>query len=483
MENLRKIILLMCCVIPFMGSTQNAFYKKYTSGPFDHGNGITQLPDSTYAVTGSSGGFDENSGQAFLTLFDTLGNFLWTKSYGGDGDDIGVRVIHVPGDGFFIAGYTGSTALGDFDFVVYKTDESGELIWEKHYGGSNWEKLHDAKLLADGGLILVGQTEGATTEGIDMFLVRTDALGDTIWTKTIQTPEDDIAFAVDTLSSTQFVVGGVMGDAGVENGMIIGFHIDGTQEFLEFYSQNGITKVRDLVVFDNRIYVTGTFYNSVANKQDKWAGRSEINGDYISDWTWGYNGDSECTALAIRDHMTVYFAFSSHAPDLNPFPGVGDDVFVIGYTTSFYFNGMSHGFSANDNDVINEMIVTNDGGFVLVGTVSDDASNSSTGSDIMIARIGPGGEVIEFAETGLDFVGLIKEEKSILGVHPNPTRDVINFPDNVHGMTYHVINFQGQIVMNGEVEPSVSLANLNPGIYIIKVEDQNQVWTSKVIKH
>src|SRR5690554_7073949 len=85
-------------------------------------------------------------------LIDSVGNHLWTKNYGGTGDDVGVRVIHVPGDGFFIAGYTSSTPNADFDFVLYKTDETGELQWEKRYGGSDWEKLHDAKLLADGGL-------------------------------------------------------------------------------------------------------------------------------------------------------------------------------------------------------------------------------------------------------------------------------------------------------------------------------------------
>src|SRR5690554_6660330 len=98
MENLKRIILVLIFVIPVFGSAQISFYKKFTSGPFDQGNGLTQLPDSSYAITGSSGEFDENSGQAFLMLLDSMGNHLWTKDYGGSGDDIGVRVIHLPGD-------------------------------------------------------------------------------------------------------------------------------------------------------------------------------------------------------------------------------------------------------------------------------------------------------------------------------------------------------------------------------------------------
>src|SRR5690554_2628720 len=146
METLKRIFLVIIVCLPFMGESQIYFKKRFTSGPFDQGNGLTQLPDSSYAITGTSGGFNNESGEAFLMITDSLGNQKWTKHYGGTGDDIGVRVIHVPGDGFFIAGYTGSTVLGDFDFVVYKTDEQGVLEWEKRYGNENWDVLHDAKL-------------------------------------------------------------------------------------------------------------------------------------------------------------------------------------------------------------------------------------------------------------------------------------------------------------------------------------------------
>jgi hypothetical protein len=481
MENLKKIILIFFFVVPFIGSSQISFYNKFTSGPFDQGNGIDQLPDSSYAITGSSGGFDLNSGQAFLMLVDSLGDHLWTRDYGGAGDDIGVRVIHIPGDGFFIAGYTGSTSAGDFDFVVYKTDEAGILVWEKHYGGSNWEILHDARLLADGGLVLVGQTEGPTTNGADMFFVRTDALGDTIWTKTIETPQDDVAYAVDTLSSTQIVIGGDMGDAGVVKGMITGYHIDGSQEWLEYYDQNGSTKVRDIEVYDNNIYLVGSMYDDVLNQENMWFAKGDMTGNYLLDNTGSYDGDSRNTAFTIRDDLGVYLGLSSDAPVLSPFSG-GNDIFVLRFGTFMSYNNESKGFSGVDEDIINHMIVANDGGIVFVGTVSDNEAATSSGTDVLVARMGPADETTPTADTGLDFVGLYQEEKSILAVHPNPTRNMINFPDKVNGLNYQVINFQGKIVMDGKINSFISLMELTPGIYMIKVEGENQIWTSKVIK-
>jgi len=481
MENLKRIILVLIFVIPVFGSAQISFYKKFTSGPFDQGNGLTQLPDSSYAITGSSGGFDENSGQAFLMLLDSMGNHLWTKDYGGSGDDIGVRVIHLPGDGFFIAGYTGSTSAGDFDFVVYKTDELGDLIWKKTYGGSNWERLRDAKLLADGGLILVGQTEGPTSDGVDMFLVRTDALGDTIWTKTIQTPNDDIAYAVDTLSSTQFVIGGDLGDAGVLKGMIAGYHIDGTQEWLEFYDQIGATTIRDVAVFENEIFLVGGIYNTVQGYYDCLYAKGSIVGVYDNHFQNDYGGSSMISAITIRDIASVYLALESNGTSLNPFPG-GNDVFTLRFNIYGHFFGFSMGFSAYDNDEINQMIVANDGGIVLVGTVSDQELSFSLGTDIMVARIGPGDEVTAVADTGVDFVGLEQEKITILAVHPNPTSDLVRFPEKVQGSNYQLLNFQGQTVKKGKIESSISLLDLTPGIYMMRIAGENQVWTSKIIK-
>nr|WP_299200913.1 T9SS type A sorting domain-containing protein [uncultured Brumimicrobium sp.] len=481
MENLRKIILLLIFVTPFIGVAQIPFFKKFTSGPFDQGNGITQLPDSSYAVTGASGGFDENSGQAYLMLIDSVGNHLWTKNYGGTGDDVGVRVIHVPGDGFFIAGYTSSTPNADFDFVLYKTDETGELQWEKRYGGSDWEKLHDAKLLADGGLILVGQTEGLSTDGVDMFLVRTDALGDTLWTKTIQSPEDDVAYAVDTISSTRIVVGGDMGDGGVLKGMLASFNVDGTQEWIKFFDQSGITRVRNIVVFEGHVFLFGGLYNSDQSRIDRWLGKGDFNGDYVGHWTHPYQEDAMVTAGTIRDAFSVYLGFQTKSPELNPFQN-GNDVFTMKFGANLVYIGASQNFSAVDEDIIHQMITANDGGIVLVGTVSDDGVNPSLGTDIMVARIGPGDEVVVSPDTGLDFVSLQEEKKSILTVFPNPTEDLIYFSDNVIGMHYEILNFQGQVVLEGVIESTVSLHDLNSGIYVIKVQDQDQLWTGKIIK-
>lgn len=484
MEILKKIILIGLCTFPFFGTAQIFFYNKYRSNsPFDTGNGITQLPDSSYAITGSSGGFNEYSSQAYLMLLDSLGNQVWTKNYGGWGDDIGVRVIYLPGNGFYIAGYSGSTNDGDFDFVVFKTDELGNLQWEKKYGGPNWEILHDAHLLADGGLILVGQTEGPTTDGADVFMVRTDALGDTLWTKTMSTPEDDIAYAVDTISNDKFVIGGDMGDGNEVMGMLATFNIDGTPEWQKFYDQDGKSMVRDIFVFNNKIFLAGAVYDSQL-QYNKWIAKTDMDGNYLLQWGETNQSDALITAFTIRLPFYLYFSYISDAPDLNPYPG-GYDAFVSKRdASSFYYQSFGTSFSAKGDDIINQMIVTNDMGIAMVGTSSDveDGEPTYLGKDVMVVKLGPNDEYEGNATVGLDLVAVKEEEISELPIFPNPTKKNIHIPDEVLGMQYQVSDFQGKQVRKGKLQSILSLEGLDAGLYFLEVMGEHKSWNAKVVK-
>ena len=481
MGTLKIFLFAIFCSFFLQGTAQISFYKKYSAGPFNTGNGVTQLPDSSYAVTGSSGGFDEDSGQAYLMIVDSLGNQKWTKDYGGFASDVGVRVMHVPSDGFYIAGFSNSTSGGDLDFVLYKTNETGELLWEKYYGGSNWERLYDAKLLSDGGLILVGETEGETTVGKDIFMVRTDESGDTLWTKTIQTPVDDVAYAVDTLSDTTFVVGGDRGEFGIAKGMINCFKNDGTEEWLEYYDQTTITTVRDLFVTDDYIYASGGAYNSSIAGFDKWLLRTNKDGDFVNQAIEPYDGSSIFEVLAVKSDGNVYAGLESAASDVNPYPG-GNDVFVIKYYPGLYYNGYSQGFSGYDPDYINEMIATSDGGIAFVGTSSDKKQEPSIGTDVVLVKIGPNDETTTMANTGNDLVSLEEEKLKTIRIYPNPVIDYVNIPQKLLGGTYKIYDPSGRSIDKGQTTKEISMNDMRSGFYFIYLRKEGNMYKSKLVK-
>ena len=161
---MRTLILLFLLNSFYSVYGQINFFNLYTDNGDDFGEGIVQLEDSSFVITGSSSSFGWGSTDAFLLKIDSLGNYLWSKNYGGPESDGGRRVMYNPGDGFYVAGTTNSYGNGAYDFYLFKTDLSGNLIWERTYGGSGWERMNDAVLTNDGGIIMVGEKSSNSTQ-------------------------------------------------------------------------------------------------------------------------------------------------------------------------------------------------------------------------------------------------------------------------------------------------------------------------------
>ncbi|MFM7662441.1 MAG: hypothetical protein ACKO6A_07230, partial [Bacteroidota bacterium] len=143
----------------FNGFSQISFYKLYSGTGYDRGEGVVQLADSSYTITGSSSSWSGNS-DAFLLHLDSLGNYKWSRNYGGNESDIGRRVLFDPSLGYFIAGFSNSfSGNGNFDAYLIRTDDNGNTLWEKTYGTENWEKINDAIITKDSAILMVGETQ------------------------------------------------------------------------------------------------------------------------------------------------------------------------------------------------------------------------------------------------------------------------------------------------------------------------------------
>ena len=82
------LIFLIFCSISF---GQINFYKTYSGSGYDKAEGIAQLEDSSYIITGSSSSWSGNS-DAFLLHLDSLGNYLWSRNFGGQESDCGNQI-------------------------------------------------------------------------------------------------------------------------------------------------------------------------------------------------------------------------------------------------------------------------------------------------------------------------------------------------------------------------------------------------------
>lgn len=136
------------------------------------------------------------------------------KTYGGSKADVPCAILQTADNNYLILGYSESYGNGFDDFYLIKTDQNGNLLWEKWYGGANRDAPSGMFATSDGGYILYGHSKSfAFGKGFEVFLVKTDADGNMQWQKTFGDNMNDCANAVVPLpgNSGYMLAGGTGG--------------------------------------------------------------------------------------------------------------------------------------------------------------------------------------------------------------------------------------------------------------------------------
>lgn len=161
-----------------------------------------------YIITGWTDAFTGNS-DLYLVKLDSTGNVEWDRAYGGEGMDIGRCVIQNSTDsGFVASGWTTSFGAGGDDVYILKTDKHGDSLWAHYYGGDSTDCIEDIKETYDGGYLLTGATNSYGLGLFDIYLLRTDDSGDTIYTGTYGGSGDDWANATQISENGNLFIGG-----------------------------------------------------------------------------------------------------------------------------------------------------------------------------------------------------------------------------------------------------------------------------------
>lgn len=190
------------------------WYKLYSTGSFqyDDANSVRALSNGGFLMGGQSqtttNGFDQ-----FLIRTDDSGNVLWTKEFGTLGTD-NIEYIAVGTNCFYLAGGTSGAGAGGDDGYVVKTDTMGNVLWAKTYGGSLPDDFHTIQITSDGGLIMAGTTSSTGPLQPNMWLMRTDANGDSLWSNTYGGDNHDHGYSGIQAADGGYVIVGHTGSFG-----------------------------------------------------------------------------------------------------------------------------------------------------------------------------------------------------------------------------------------------------------------------------
>ncbi len=152
----------------------------------DRGYSVQQTNDSGYIITGYTVSYDSDSTgcDVWLIKTDTNGIQEWHNTYGGSGItnkfDIGHSVQQTNDGGYIIAGDTEIYFMVKSDFLLIKTDSSGNEEWYRKFGGASSDRGRSALQTVDGGYAVLGWASSYGPGDSDVYLIKTDSSGNNL---------------------------------------------------------------------------------------------------------------------------------------------------------------------------------------------------------------------------------------------------------------------------------------------------------------
>ncbi|HEX7320669.1 MAG TPA: hypothetical protein VF399_10000 [bacterium] len=184
---------------------------------YDFAWDVAEVAGNGYIIAGVTESLSDSFGDVYLIKTDNVGSIVWSKTYGGDNVDVGSHVQQTYDGGFMIAGWTISSGAGSVDFYLIKTDSLGDTLWTRTYGGDSMDVCYSAQQTLDSGFIMVGLTTSFGAGAGDVYLVKTNSNGDTTWSKTYGGSASEVGFSVQQTQDNGYIICGGTNSYGMGN--------------------------------------------------------------------------------------------------------------------------------------------------------------------------------------------------------------------------------------------------------------------------
>jgi len=293
----------------------------------DVGRCVCETGDGGYIVTGSTESTGAGSLDVYLAKIDSLGNPIWESTYGGSGADWGGCVRQTSDGGYIIAGYTSSFGSGAKDLYMVKTDSLGGVIWDVIYGGPLDDWGYSVQQTLDGGYIAVGATESSGAGSLDVYIVRTDYLGDSLWSTTYGGLSNDAGHCVQETQDGDYVIAGFIDPLSGSDYDILLMKIDSSGSTVWSTTHGGIYAEWGYWVTetqDGGYAVAGMTWSFGAGWTDVYLVKTDSLGQLL--WGRTYGGSAFDWGFCVCQTSDGGYIVSGHTPSF----GAGEsDVYLI----------------------------------------------------------------------------------------------------------------------------------------------------------
>jgi hypothetical protein len=364
-----KIIITLLVFIflyPFSYSQPDTLWTKTFGGTnIDVGYSIQQTNDGGFIIAGYTRSYGTMSGRNLLLIkTDMNGNQQWINGYGGNQDDEGSSVKQTLDGGYIAAGYTKSFGSGGSDLFLVKTDSLGNQLWSKNFGGTLDDEGFSVEVLNNGYLV-AGVTSSFGAGSRDVYLIKTDLNGNQVWTKTLGGLSSDGARLIQITKDGGFIITGWTYSNGpgiLGNAWLVKTDSLGNQLWqVPFGGPNVDRGMYVQSTNDNGYILTGYTDSFGAGLYDMYLIKTNDLGD--TTWTKTFGGSGRDYGNSVQQTGDNGYVVTGYTLS---FGAGGDDLWLV-KTNSNGNEEWSKTFGGTASDVGNDIKVTSDGGLIVVG--------------------------------------------------------------------------------------------------------------------
>jgi hypothetical protein len=322
------------CTSPYGESGEEAqvpLWAHTWGGSNDDAGGSVDLDrNGNIYIAGSTRSFGAGNSDVLLLKYDNSGNLLWARTWGGSSEDWASAVAVDTSGNVYVVGGTNSFTAGWYDAFVLKFDSSGNLIWNRTWGGSSYDVGYDISIDSNGNIYVAAETY---SYGYAAAFLKFNSNGDFLWCRTWEGPANyDAAYSIELDNDGNVYLAGTSWYYGPEVHKILLLKFDSSGYLL--WSRNWGGSGRDdgsskslKADSDGNIYLGGgTLFG--AGDCDALVLKFDTNGNLIWSRTWGGSGFEWTYGLSLGCDGSIYAVGETRSF------GAGRDVLLLKYDSS-----------------------------------------------------------------------------------------------------------------------------------------------------
>jgi len=281
-------------ILKLSSSGHTEWQRAYGGNGPDMARSIQQTIDGGYVIAGYiSPSTLAERGFCVLKL-DSAGDIEWQRACGGNDEDWPTSIQQTSDGGYIVAGITTSFGAGDYDYWILKLSASGDIEWQKAYGGSSFDSATSTQQTSDGGYIVAGYTSSFGTGGSDIWILKLTQLGDIEWQKTYGGVGSEWTTSIQLTTEGGYIVSGYTSsfDNGTGDIWILKLFPSGDIDWQRVYkgnSSDGAHSVQQTV--DGGYIVAGFTESFGVGRRDVWVLKLSSSGNVEWERAYGHSGD------------------------------------------------------------------------------------------------------------------------------------------------------------------------------------------------